>query len=52
MFNIAAILGDFGKVHDDSEANYDRVMAVNAKGVWLGWKYALPVLLEGGAAPS
>ena len=48
MFNIAAILGDFGKVHDDSEANYDRVMAVNAKGVWLGMKYALPVLLEGG----
>lgn len=48
IFNIAAILGDFAKLADDTEANYDRVMAVNAKSVWLGMKYALPALLAGG----
>jgi NAD(P)-dependent dehydrogenase (short-subunit alcohol dehydrogenase family) len=48
IFSIAAILGDFAQVADDTEANYDRVMAINAKSVWLGMKYALPALLAGG----
>jgi NAD(P)-dependent dehydrogenase (short-subunit alcohol dehydrogenase family) len=47
-FSIAAILGEFADVADASEENYDRVMAVNAKSVWLGMKYALPALLAGG----
>jgi NAD(P)-dependent dehydrogenase (short-subunit alcohol dehydrogenase family) len=48
IFNIAAILGDFTLTHDDTEENFDRVMAVNAKSVWLGMKHAVPVLLDGG----
>ena len=48
MFNIAAILGDFGLLHDDTEENFDRVMAVNAKSVWLGMKHGVPLLLDGG----
>lgn len=48
VFNIAAILGDFADIADASEDNYDRVMAVNAKSVWLGMKYAIPAMLAGG----
>lgn len=51
IFNIAAILGEFARVADGSEENYERVMAVNAKSVWLGMKYAIPALLDvGGGA--
>lgn len=43
-----------GKVDQMSEADFDAVMAVNVKGVWLATKYALPHLratgLAGGAA--
>src|SRR3989442_9251491 len=31
-------------VEDVDEAIFDRIMAVNVKGVWLGAKYALPVM--------
>lgn len=48
IFNIAAILGEFARVADGSEDNYERVMAVNAKSVWLGMKYAIPALLSAG----
>lgn len=34
---------------DLSEEEWDRVMAVNVKGMWLMCKYALPVMGEGGA---
>lgn len=43
-----------GKIDQMSEADFDAVMAVNVKGVWLATKYALPHLratgLAGGAA--
>lgn len=48
LFCIAAILGEFADVAGAAEDNYDRVMTVNAKSVWLGLKYALPALLAGG----
>jgi 3-oxoacyl-[acyl-carrier protein] reductase len=32
------------------EADYDRVFATNTKGVWLGVKYAVPVMRERGGA--
>jgi NAD(P)-dependent dehydrogenase (short-subunit alcohol dehydrogenase family) len=48
IFSIAAILGEFAEVADSTEENYDRVMAVNAKSVWLGMRYALPAMLAGG----
>jgi len=31
-------------IEDVDEATFDRIMAVNVKGVWLGAKYALPVM--------
>src|SRR5262245_56939472 len=31
-------------VEDVDEAIFDRIMAVNVKGVWLGAKYAMPIL--------
>src|SRR2546430_10278761 len=31
-------------IEDVDEALFDRIMAVNVKGVWLGAKYALPVM--------
>ena len=42
-----AIAGDTAA--DIDEAGWDRIMAVNAKGVWLGMKYVLPVMLRQGA---
>jgi NAD(P)-dependent dehydrogenase (short-subunit alcohol dehydrogenase family) len=48
VFNIAAILGDFAETAESTEENYDRVMAINAKSVFLVMKYALPALLAGG----
>ena len=48
VFNIAAILGDFAETADATEENYDRVMSINAKSVFLVMKYALPALLAGG----
>lgn len=48
IFSIAAILGEFAETADATEENYDQVMTVNAKSVWLGMKYALPALLAGG----
>ncbi|RMF22934.1 MAG: SDR family oxidoreductase [Deltaproteobacteria bacterium] len=49
MFNNAGIFeDDDGSVVDTSEAVWDRVLAVNLKGVFLGCKYAIPAMLEGG----
>jgi meso-butanediol dehydrogenase / (S,S)-butanediol dehydrogenase / diacetyl reductase len=42
-----AIAGD--TVVDMDEAGWDRIMDINAKGVWLGMKHVLPVMLAKGA---
>lgn len=48
-FNNAGIEGAvFKKLADHEEADYDQVMAVNSKGVWLGMKYQLRQFLEQG----
>ncbi len=48
-FNNAGIEGD---VHptlvEQTEANYDAVMDINVKGVWLSMKYEIPRMLEHG----
>jgi len=46
--NNAGIDGDLGPIGQCSEENYDRVMAVNARGVFLGMRYAIPILVAGG----
>ena len=48
-FNNAGILGEMGKTADCTEENYDRLMAVNLKGVWLCMKYEIRQMLEQGA---
>ena len=49
LFNCAGIFpSDDGGVLDTPPATWDRVMAVNAKGVWLCCREALPAMLASG----
>jgi NAD(P)-dependent dehydrogenase (short-subunit alcohol dehydrogenase family) len=50
-FNNAGIEGDPGLLAEQTEANFDAVMAINVKGVWLSMKYEILRMLEqaGGA---
>jgi len=49
LFNNAGIMmGDDGDAVGTEEAVWDRTMAVNAKGVYLGCKYGIPALLRAG----
>jgi NAD(P)-dependent dehydrogenase (short-subunit alcohol dehydrogenase family) len=49
VFNNAGIFDDAdGSVLDTEEAVWDRVMAVNVKGVFFGCKYGIPALLRAG----
>ncbi|MBC8075561.1 MAG: SDR family NAD(P)-dependent oxidoreductase, partial [Chloroflexales bacterium] len=41
-------IGSTTDVVDCEPDEWDRVMAVNVKGVYLGCKYAIPIMLEGG----
>ena len=45
MVNNAGIFTGLANVIDQTEADYDLTMAVNAKGVWLGCKYALKQMM-------
>lgn len=49
FFNNAGIEGDFAVTEDYSEETFDNVMAVNVKGVFLGMKYAIPKIQDGGS---
>jgi NAD(P)-dependent dehydrogenase (short-subunit alcohol dehydrogenase family) len=49
LFNNAGIFADGdGSVLDTDESVWDRVMAVNVKGVFFGCKYGIPALLRAG----
>lgn len=45
-FNNAGIEGDMAATMDCTEQNWDRVIAVNLKGVWLCMKHELPHMLK------
>jgi NAD(P)-dependent dehydrogenase (short-subunit alcohol dehydrogenase family) len=47
-FNNAGIEGDVRPLVEQTEANYDAVMDINLKGVWLSMKYEIPRMLEQG----
>ena len=47
-FNNAGAAGEVAPVADCSEENWDRVININLKGVWLCMKYEIPHMLKGG----
>jgi NAD(P)-dependent dehydrogenase (short-subunit alcohol dehydrogenase family) len=47
-FNNAGVEGDVAPITEQTEANYDAVMDVNVKGVWLSMKYEIPQMLKRG----
>lgn len=44
----AGIEGKIGEISDSTVENFDRVMSVNVRGVWLGLHYVIPVMRQGG----
>ena len=51
-YNNAGIAGRTARVADDSEQNWERILAINLKGVWLCLKYEIAHMLPRAAAPS
>lgn len=49
FFNNAGIEGVVKPIIDYPEEIFDKVIAVNVKGIWLGNKYVLPQMNEGGS---
>src|SRR5277367_5382340 len=47
-FNNAGYEGPFGPVQDASDAEFDRIIGTNLKGVWLGMKYEIKHMLRHG----
>ena len=48
--NNAAIEGEVSPIADADEDTFDRVMAVNVRGAWLGLKHVMPVMRERGGS--
>jgi NAD(P)-dependent dehydrogenase (short-subunit alcohol dehydrogenase family) len=48
-FNNSGIEGAAAPLIEQTEANYDEVMDINVKGVWLSMKYEIPRMLERGS---
>ncbi|MGE0384353.1 MAG: SDR family NAD(P)-dependent oxidoreductase [Gammaproteobacteria bacterium] len=48
LVNNAGIASGRGPLHEVDEAAFDRVYAVNVRGPFLGMKYGIPLMLEGG----
>ncbi len=47
-FNNAGIEGPAAPLTEQTEEDFDRVMAVNVKGIWLALKYEIPAMLRTG----
>ncbi|MGH7917011.1 MAG: glucose 1-dehydrogenase [Candidatus Binataceae bacterium] len=48
VYNNAGIEGDSAFVAQMNEEQFDRVIAINLRGVWLGMKYTLPHMIKAG----
>jgi NAD(P)-dependent dehydrogenase (short-subunit alcohol dehydrogenase family) len=46
IYNNAGIEGESAFLSNMTEAQFDRVIAINLRGVWLGMKYALPHMMK------
>lgn len=44
--NNSGIVGQMANTHECTEENFDRIMAVNLKGIWLCMKYEIPEMLK------
>jgi NAD(P)-dependent dehydrogenase (short-subunit alcohol dehydrogenase family) len=49
IYNNAAIISRAAFTEDVTEEEWEKIMAVNLKGVWLGMKYAIPEMLKRGS---
>ncbi|WP_343556244.1 SDR family oxidoreductase [Sphingobacterium sp.] len=49
FFNNAGIEGAVKPIEEYPEEVFDKVLTINVKGVWLGIKYILPIMKEGGS---
>jgi NAD(P)-dependent dehydrogenase (short-subunit alcohol dehydrogenase family) len=49
FFNNAGIEGPIAPIEDQTDADFDRVIAINVRGVFLGLKHLLPHMAQGGA---
>jgi NAD(P)-dependent dehydrogenase (short-subunit alcohol dehydrogenase family) len=49
FFNNAGIEGKLGPTHEYDEAEFDKIIAVNQKGIFLGLRHVLPVMLGQGS---
>jgi NAD(P)-dependent dehydrogenase (short-subunit alcohol dehydrogenase family) len=49
LFNNAAIIGPIGALADYDEDDFDRIMAINVRGVFLGLRHVLPIMLAQGS---
>jgi len=48
VYNNAGIEGKAQRIVDLADEDFDRVIAINLRGVWLGMKYALPHMIKNG----
>jgi NAD(P)-dependent dehydrogenase (short-subunit alcohol dehydrogenase family) len=48
LFNNAGIEGEVATIAEADEATFDRVMAINVKGLWLNMKHAIRAMREAG----
>jgi NAD(P)-dependent dehydrogenase (short-subunit alcohol dehydrogenase family) len=48
FFNNAGIEGRLGPIDEYDEAEFDKIIAVNLKGIFLGLRHVLPVMLQQG----
>ena len=49
FFNNAGIEGQVKPITDYPVEEFDKVMAVNVRGVWLGMKFIIPIMEDGGS---
>ncbi|HEV2634480.1 MAG TPA: glucose 1-dehydrogenase [Actinocrinis sp.] len=47
-FNCAGVFGRFGPLHEDDQANFDDVVAVNLYGLWSCLRHQIPAIVAAG----